>query len=69
MILHQTWIGDAVVGSGGADAPARFLHYDGQDEAVIDAGLEGNLLDCVVDGADLKAIIVNLLILTAGVKY
>ena len=69
MILHQSGVFHAVTGSWGTHTSTRLLHDDGQDEAVVDVGLESNLLDGVVDGGDFKAIIVDLLKLMARAKH
>lgn len=37
MVLHQAGVPNAIVCRGDAHAPARLLHHDGQDEAVVDA--------------------------------
>ena len=47
--LHDARVADAVVGRRGAHAAAALLEDDGEDEAVVDAGLVGDLLDCVPD--------------------
>lgn len=69
VILHQARVFDAVIGGRSTDTPPRLLHNDGQDEAVVDAGLEGDLLDGIIDGADFKAIVVDLLELMARAKH
>lgn len=69
VILHQARVSDAVVGGRGTDTPTRLLHNDGQDEAVVDAGLEGDLLDGIIYGADFKAVVVDLLEPMARAKH
>jgi len=49
VVLHHPRVGHAVVGGRGADAAAGFLHYDCEDEAVIDEGSLGYCLDGGVD--------------------
>ena len=53
MVLHQTWVADAVVGSRDSNAAARFLDDCCEDEAVVNSSLSGHGFDCVPDGADL----------------
>lgn len=42
VVLHEARVDDAAVGDGRAHAAAGFLHYDGEDEAVVDAGGGGD---------------------------
>lgn len=51
--LHQTRVHDAVVGRRDANAANTLLHDDGKDEAAVDAGLTGHLLNGAADGCDL----------------
>lgn len=69
VVLHQAWVAHAVVGGRGADAAAGLLHQDGEDEAVVDAGLLGDGLDAVVDGADFGAAVVGDAELAAGLEH
>lgn len=69
VVLHQAGIAHAVVGGRGAHAAAGFLHHDGEDEAVVDAGLLGDGLDAVVDGAYFRAVVVGDAELAAGLKH
>lgn len=69
VILHQAGVFDAVTGGRSTDTSSRLLHNNGQDEAVVDGSFEGDLLYGVIDGADLKAIIVDLLVLMARAKH
>lgn len=59
VVLHQAGVAHAVVGGVNADAAARLLHDDGEDEAVVNTGVGGSLLDTVPDGADLGAAVVG----------
>lgn len=50
--LHEAWVLDGVGGRWGAHAAVGFLHDDGEDEALVDAGglgdgLDGGLQVCV----------------------
>lgn len=69
VVRHQSRVFDAVIGGRSTDTPTQLLHNDGQDEAVVDAGLEGDRLDGIIDGADFKAIVVDLLEQMARAKY
>ena len=69
VILHQSWVAYAVVGRRGAHTAAGFLHDDGEDEAVVDAGLLGYRLDAVVNGAYFGAAVVCLPELAAGLEH
>lgn len=59
VVLHQAGVADAVVGGAHADAAARLLHDDGEDEAMVNTSAAGGLLDAVPDGADLGAAVVG----------
>lgn len=52
VVLHQTRVADTPVGRRRAHTAARLLRHDSKDEAVVDLGLLGDLLDGIVDGAD-----------------
>ncbi len=45
--LHQPWVAHAVVGGGHAHAAPGLLHYDREDEAVVEMGFLGDGLDRV----------------------
>lgn len=66
VVLHKSGVTDAVVGGGDADAAARFLDHNGKNEAVVDAGLGGDLVDSIVDGQDFRMGRVGLRVLGAG---
>lgn len=53
MVLHQTWILDAVVGGDDAHASVGFLHDDGEDEAGVDTGGGRDALNGALDVGDL----------------
>ena len=65
VVLHQAGVADAEVGRGDADAAAGLLENGGEDEAVVHFGLLGDLLDGVVDGSDLGAVVIGLGVLRA----
>ena len=49
VVLHQAWVGDTAEGGGDADAAARFLEDNGEDETLVDVGASGDGLDSIVD--------------------
>lgn len=51
--LHETGVDDAVVGGVDTDTAVALLHDDSQDEAGIDAGLAGDLVDGGLHGGHL----------------
>lgn len=51
--LHETRVDDAVVGGVDTDTAVALLHDDSQDEAGIDAGLAGDLVDGGLHGGHL----------------
>jgi len=53
MRLHQSWVGDTVVGSRDADAALALLHDDSQNETRINARRSSYLVDRAVDGLGL----------------
>jgi hypothetical protein len=53
VVLHQTGVGDTVVGGDGADTALGFLHDHSEDEAVVDKGGTGDLVNSIGDGRDL----------------
>lgn len=59
VVLHEARVADAVVGGRSAHAAAGLLHDDGENEAVVDEGILGDLLDGVVDGGDLVGAVVG----------
>lgn len=69
VVLHETWVAHTVVGSRGADTAAGLLHDNGEDEAMVDFGFGSNLLDRVVDRANLWARIIGLAELRAGATH
>jgi hypothetical protein len=58
--LHQTWVLHAVVGRRDADAALGFLHHDGEDEALINAGRLSNGLN---GGLDVGGLLVGVVVL------
>lgn len=69
MVLHETRVVYVAVGrerGGDADAARGLLEDLGQDEAVIDAGLLGDVLDAAADVADLVLRVVRDAVLLAG---
>ena len=66
VVLHYAGVAYAVVGGGCADTAFGFLHYDCEDEAVVDAGFEADLLDGVVDGLYFGGVVVGNVELGAG---
>jgi hypothetical protein len=57
--LHEARVDDAVVGGGHAHAALALLHHDGQNEALVDAGGAGHLLDGALDAGDLTRRVVG----------
>jgi len=57
--LHETGVDDTVVGGGDADAALALLHDDGEDEAGVDAGLAGELVDGLADAVNLISRVVS----------
>lgn len=51
--LHETGVDDTVVGGVHTDTAVALLHDDSQDEAGIDAGLAGDLVDSGLHGGHL----------------
>lgn len=51
--LHEAWIAIGTEARGDADTAARLLHDYGQDQTMIHVSFLSDLLDGVVDGADL----------------
>lgn len=45
VVLHQSWVANSVVCGWSADTAVRFLHYDGEDEACVDASAGGDTVD------------------------
>jgi len=52
VVLHQSWIADAVVGSRNSDATTRFLDDCCEDEAMVDSSVGSDSFDCVPDGTN-----------------
>lgn len=58
--LHHAGVGDAVVGGGGADAAVGLLHGNGEDEAGVDAGGLGDVLNGGLEVGTLRRRVVGL---------
>lgn len=57
--LHDARVTDAVVRGANADVAAGFLHDDAKDDAAVDAGLGGDLLNGSLDEGDFAGAVVE----------
>lgn len=57
--LHDARVADTVVRGANADVAAGFLHDDAQDDAAVDAGLGGDLLNGSLDEGDFAGAVVE----------
>lgn len=57
--LHDAGVADAVVRGADADVAAGLLHDDAEDDAAVDAGLGGDLLNGSLDEGDFAGAVVE----------
>ena len=69
MILHQSRVSDSIIGGRHSDTALGFLHDDGQDEAMVDAGRLCGGFDGVVDVTDFLGGVVGLAELSARFEH
>ena len=69
IILHHTRVVYTIVTAGSADTAVGFLHYDGQNEPMVDTVCLSNRLNAIVDSADLGTGVVGHSILLAGDEH